>query len=236
MTQTITRIYANKTDADAAVADLRENGFAQDKIFFVGPPSNTTGASATGNQAIVDEITDAITRGYILKRHAAEYAKRVAQGGALVTVYAPFGFALKATVLLERHHPVESGVPAPVYPRATYDEAAPLSSVLRLPVLSSHPTPFGAVSGLPSVLSKGRERTVTQGPAPLSRLLDLPVMTADGRPTSSVMGMPTVTAAGAPTSLGLPLLTAKGAPTSLGLPLLTAKGAPTSLGLPLLWR
>jgi hypothetical protein len=236
MTQTISRIYANKTDANAAVADLEKHGFGQEEIFFVGPPSITIGASAADSQAVVDEIVDKIARGYIPKRHAAEYAKIVAQGGALVTVHASFGSGFKATVLLDRHHPVESGVPAPAYPRATYDEAAPLSSALHLPVLSSHPTPFGAVTGLPSVLSEGREKTFAQGPAPLSRLLELPVMTAEGRPTSSVIGLPAVTAKGAPTSLGLPLLTAKGAPTSLGLPLLTAKGKPTSLGLPLLWR
>lgn len=236
MAHKISRLYATRSDADAAVADLEKHGFGQGEIFFVGPPSITIGASAAENQAIVGEIADKIARGYIPKRHAAEYAEKVAQGGALVTVYAPFGSGFKATVLLDRHHPVESGVPAPVYPHATYDEAAPLSSALRLPVLSSQPTPFGAVSGLPSVLSANGDKTFTPGPAPLSRLLELPVMTAEGRPTSSVIGLPAVTATGAPTSLGLPLLTSKGAPTSLGLPLLLAKGSPTSLGLPLLWR
>ena len=119
-----------------------------------------------------------------------------------MTVYAPFGSGFKATVLLDRHHPVESGVPAPVYPHATYDEAAPLSSALRLPVLSSQPTPFGAFSGLPSVLSANGDKTFTPGPAPLSRLLELPVMTAEGRPTSSVIGLPAVTATGGANFIG----------------------------------
>lgn len=228
MTQTISRMFANKTDADAAVQDLAKHGFGPDEIFVVRPPTTAINTPAAENQGVVDEIADKIARGAVLKTQAVRYAKRVAEGGCLVTVHAPFGSGFKATVLLDRHHPVESGVPARVYPRAKYEEAAPFSSALRLPVLSAEPTPFGAVLGLPSVLLPDgavlsawlRYSMVFESPALLSKLLGLPVLTAIGSPTSSVLGLPAVTAKGAPTSLGLPLLTARGAPTSLGLPLL----------------
>lgn len=241
MTQTIVRLYATVTDADAAVEDLRAHGFTPEEVFVVQPPM-TSGASPSDHQALTDEIVDRIAQGYILKGHAVEYAKKVAEGCVLVAAYAPFGSEFKATVLLDRHKPVESGVPAKAGPHAKYDEATPLSSALRLPVLSSSPTPFGAVSGLPSVLRPDgavlsawlRYSMVFKSPALLSKLFGLPVLTAKGAPTSSVLGLPALTAKGAPTSLGLPVITTNGAPTSLGLPLLTAKGAPTSLGLPLL--
>ncbi len=151
MTQTIVRLYATVTDADAAVEDLRAHGFTPEEVFVVQPPM-TSGASPSDHQALTDEIVDRIAQGYILKGHAVEYAKKVAEGCVLVAAYAPFGSGFKATVLLDRHKPVESGVPAKAGPHAKYDEATPLSSALRLPVLSSSPTPFGAVSGLPSVL------------------------------------------------------------------------------------
>ena len=107
MTQTISRIYANETDADEAVQDLAKHGFRSDEIYVVAAPAVPSSAEMPAQQSIVDEIADRIARGYVLKRHAAEYAKKVAAGGAFVAVYAPFGSGVKATVLLDRHHPVE---------------------------------------------------------------------------------------------------------------------------------
>ncbi|WP_113890134.1 hypothetical protein [Roseiarcus fermentans] len=251
MAHAISRIFATKADADAAIEDLGRSGFPPEAIFVVAPPAAAAAASASDSRAVADQIADRIAKGFILRRDAEVYARHVAQGAVFVTVYAPFGAGRKATNCLDRRNPVDPGIPAaPVRRPAAYDEATPLSSTLRLPVLSSHPTPFGAVSGLPSLLSAKRaDKSVFEGPAPLSHLLDLPVMTAGGETTSAAMGLPLLTAKGKPTALGLPLvtakgspmfwglplLTAKGKPTSLGLPLVTARGRPTSLGLPLLW-
>jgi hypothetical protein len=197
MTQTISRIYANKADADAAVEDLKEHGFAPDEIFMVSAPEARESASATGNESVVEEIADRIVLGYIHRRHAAEYAKKVAEGCVLVTVYAPFGAAFKATVILDRHHPIDSGVPLTVYPRATWDEAAPLSSGLRLPVLSSDPTPFASFWNVPSLWSLSAPLsdwlgygTNLNSPAPLSTLFNLPVVTEKGATISSSLGLP----------------------------------------------
>ena len=35
MTHTITRIYATRSNAEAAIADLKEHGFGADEIFVV---------------------------------------------------------------------------------------------------------------------------------------------------------------------------------------------------------
>ena len=55
MTHTISRMYANKADADAAVEDLAEHGFVgEEEVFVVGAPEAAAGASDTGNQPILD--------------------------------------------------------------------------------------------------------------------------------------------------------------------------------------
>lgn len=197
MTHTISRMYANKADADAAVDDLKEHGFTPDEIFVVTAPEATESASATGNELIVEEIADMIVLGYIHRGHAAEHAKKVAEGGVLVTVYAPFGAGFKATAILDRHHPIDSGVPLKVYPRATWDEAAPLSSGLRLPVLSSDPTPFATFWSVPSLWSFSaplsawlRYSTNYNSAAPLSTLFNWPVVTEKGATISSSIGLP----------------------------------------------
>lgn len=257
MAHAISRIYATKADADAAIEDLQKGGFKPEEIFVVEPPAGQLAAFSSDRRAVVNQIADAIAKACIVKREAAVYAEHVAKGGVFVTVHAPFGVGRKATNLLDDHDPVDAGVEAPAHPRARYDEATPLSSTLRLPLLSSNPTPCGAVLGLPSVLSADAFRSVTvfHAPAPLSNLLGLPVMAANGETTSAMLRLPTVTTTGAPTSssLGIPCVTAKGRPTSsslglptvtargrptssvLGLPTVTARGRPTSLGLPLLW-
>ena len=238
MANTITRMYATRADADAAVGDLAKHGFGPEEILVVGSP-----AAAAGDPAQVDAIVDTLTRGYILKRHAVEYAKKVAQGSTFVAVHAPFGSGLKATVLLDRHHPVDSGVPEPVYPRARYDESAPLSSALRLPVWSSDPTPFATFWNVPTLQAPGAtvSAAISRIPAPLSALFGLPVLSDKAAPASSSLGLPLLSDNAAPASslVGLPVLSNKAAPASslVGLPVLSNKAAPASsmLGLPVLW-
>ncbi len=87
MPQRILRIYANKADADAAVEDLKERGFRPEEVFVVAAPED--GESPADSQSTDEAIADKIVLGYV------------------VTVHAPFGTAFKATVILDRHHPVE---------------------------------------------------------------------------------------------------------------------------------
>ena len=142
MTQKISRMYANKADAEAAVKDLKEHGFAPEEIFVVTAPEGAGSGSWKGKESVVEEIADMIALGYILKSHAVEHAKKVAAGGVFVTVYASFTAAFKATLILDRHNPIDSGVPETVYPRAQWDVSAPFSSSFRLPVLAAGAAPL----------------------------------------------------------------------------------------------
>ncbi len=150
MTQTISRMYATMAEADAAVGELAKHSFRPDEVFVVGPPAIPDGGEP--GEEIVAEVVAAIVQGYVVKARAAAYAQKVARGATLVTVHAPFGVGFKATLLLNRHNPIDSGVPGPAYPRPEYDEA-PLSSALMMPVRSSDLTPFASFWNLPTLLS-----------------------------------------------------------------------------------
>ena len=236
MTTTISRLYANKADADAALDDLAERGFVPEQIFAVGPP-----AQKSDSAAVVDKVANTIAKGRILHRHAVEYAKKVSQGAYFVTVYAPWGEGKKATMALDRHRPVESGVPSSVKRPPKWDEAAPISSALWLPVRSSNATPFGAITGLPTIVSPREPAAdlLRRSPNPLSAVLNLPVL-AFNAPLSAWLHLPVLTS-GAPisTKLGLKTLLPSPAPLSglLHLPAVSKNGSTVSarFGLRLLW-
>ncbi len=194
MTQTISRMYATKAEADAAVGDLAKHSFGPEEVFVVGPPAIAAGGEP--GQGIVADVAAEIVRGYVVTARAAVYAQKVARGATLVTVHAPFGVGFKATLLLDRHNPIDSGIPEPAYPRSRYDEAAPLSSGLMMPVRSSDPTPFATFWNLPTLFSSSaplsdwlRYSTLSRSPAPLS-LLHLPILSDRAAPMSSSFGLP----------------------------------------------
>ena len=216
MTQTITRLYESKSDADAAVADLTQHGFAPEEIFVVGPPDGSSAASSDEAQeeeasrgrsrkrakdgrprTATDEIAQAIAKGGILHRHAAVYAKKVAEGASLVTVHAAFGTGSKAAAILDRHDPIESGVSHAFAPALKYDERTPLSSGLRMPTRLADPTPFGTFWNVPSLWSSAaplstwlKYATVIDSPAPLSKWFEWPVLADKGATASSFFGLP----------------------------------------------
>jgi hypothetical protein len=233
MAHAISRIYANTSDADAAVRDLAEYGFQPEEIHVVAAQASAGSVGGAG----VDGIADRIAKCLVPMRDAVAYAKHVGQGGAFVTVHAPFGSGRKATAALDRHHPIDLNLKAPGKPIPKYDEAAPLSSSLWLPVLIDNPAPLGAFAGLPSLVS-GPPR-VTEA-APLSSSMGWPVRSSDPTPISTASGAPTLASSSATFSnlLGLGTLWNSAAPLSriLFLPVLSRSGAPMSLGLPLLWR
>ena len=157
MTQTITRLYANGADAEAAVKNLKENRFGDKEIFVVGPP--------TSGKANVDNLAATIAQGAVPKADAAIYAKGVAKGGTLVTVQAPFGSGAKASGLLDSNKPIPSGVTPAVTtggfslgdlwkssarPNGSavgsldWNDAAPLSSWFGWPTLLDDATPFSS--------------------------------------------------------------------------------------------
>jgi len=183
MTQTISRLYGAAHDATACLADLKEHGFGQGEVYAVSPPPP--------GQNDLSTLAAAIAQGNVLKAKAAIYAQGVAKGGTLITVHAPFGAAAKATAILDRHNPIDSGVSDPAYPRITYDDAAPFSSSLQIPALLSDPAPLSSFWNMP---------VLTEGAAPLSDAFAMPTQSSNPAPLSSAIGWSTLLRNPAPLS------------------------------------
>jgi hypothetical protein len=190
MAQTICRMYGTRQEAEAALEELRLNGY--DDCFLFAADAGSSQSS----------LVDAMCRAHILKYHAQVYADRVAKGGALVMLHAEFGMALKATQIMERHQTIDSGVAEPVEARIDWDDSIPLSSALQLPVLLETKYPFEAFWNFPSLIGKGWT---------LSRLLGMPMRTASPTPLSSSVGMPMLTRGATPFSslFKLPVLSSR---------------------------
>jgi hypothetical protein len=189
MTQTIHRLYASHDTAVAAADALRASrtDTFDDIHVFAG------GRSA-------DELVDAMTRAFVLRAHARTLANEVQRGATLVTVHAPFGSAIAAIHTLERFRPIGAGVPEFTDPADGWDEAAPLSSALRLPVLSRSKGPYHGFGGLPLLTAGQGTTSEALGLPPLSRsrgpytgLAGLPLLSDRATPLSSMLGLPVLT-------------------------------------------
>lgn len=187
--QTISRLYANEENARKAWDELKSRGFGYSHI-FTPPPSSGEDATVP---ASADRLLDQMMRAYIVKSEAAIYARRVSEGASLVSVHAPFSGGLKATRILNRHQPIDSGVPEPTFPSYEWNEATPLSSALCLPLLAKNELPFETITGIPSVISMryGSGAPVRpDDPAPFSSALKMPLLTQNPAPLSSFFKFP----------------------------------------------
>jgi hypothetical protein len=208
MSQKIIRIYGSSGQASKVNQHLRDQGF-QDVFQFASPSSGPT--------ARADLITNMV-HAQVLKSHAEAYADVLKNGKSMVLIHAPFGSALNVERVMDSYQPTETGIPETRYrPDYIWDDSAPLSSVLGLPVLSQTKLPAETLTGLSSL---------TQGAAFLSNLLGIPLL-KEGMQHRSV-------------SWGLPLLKSgvQHRNSSMGLPLLSHSATPLSslLGLPVLSR
>lgn len=178
-------MYETERQATLAYNKLRAWGFTDEVTNLV-----TSGAGS------LPDILSAIMAGYVLKAHAAIYARGIQRGLALVSVQAPFGTGRIATEILDRFDPVDSGVQEAINRGLIWDDDAPISSALHLPTISHGAAPFSNfwglevaahrrtlsdVLGLPelvdadSSLSRGMAR-LSDNPAPLSSLLRIPLL------------------------------------------------------------
>jgi hypothetical protein len=195
MSQEITRMYGSLEDAENAVAALAEDGFTEVHLVAGTKPSKKAAAAPART---VDDIAADVMKGFVLREHARVYAEGVARGGSLVTAHAPFGSARKVMAIMDEFSPIESGIREEEDHAPLWDEAAPVSSALGMPVLASDTCTFSSVLGVPVLASSGFS---------LSGLLGIPLLSRNGPKT---------------TSFGLPLLSNNPAPLSsmLGLPTL----------------
>jgi BCD family chlorophyll transporter-like MFS transporter len=193
MTQTITRMYGSQDQAQAAAAALKAN-FFQDVYLVTG----TDG----GAPKSLDDITAAITQGYVLKAHAQVYAAGVSRGGVLVTVHAPFGSGGRATDILDSHDPIDSGLPPEPSTAMPWDEATPMSCILQMPVLLDEAKAFeGFWNMLPLVTKSGAPsgccglKLLTDADASLSGAVGMTMLSDNPAPLSSLFKLPLLTSA-----------------------------------------
>ncbi len=172
----ITRIYDSYQQASAAISELKEFGVDDELIHLTTQSNGHAGASA-------DEVTRSVMAGWIIKSDAEVFAQAVLKGQSLVTVRAPFGMGVDVTEILDAHHPAESPVAEEQDRLQPWDEAAPLSSALGIPVRSDDPTPFSTFWHWPVLLKK---------PGTLSSKLGLPeiIESPTPAPFSSMFGLP----------------------------------------------
>jgi hypothetical protein len=183
MIHPIVRMFATTAQAQAAVASVKGYGLDSAAVSLI------TSASAPA----ADGIVAAIAKAKVLKSDAKVYAQGVLAGKALVVVDAPFGTGSIYEDVLDAAGPVDSGVAEP-YWESGWDDAAPFSSALSLPVIS-RPSPY-LFMGLPALLRSGRTTCASLGlpelassslavfgspnlsrnPAPFSGLLHLPLL------------------------------------------------------------
>ena len=233
MTQTISRFYRDRENADAAAAELRQAGFTDSMINVVAP-----------TEAPDEQILASIRRGGVVATHAEVFAEGIKRGETLVSVEPLFGWALTATAILEKHGPTDTGLAEQSHEEAPPDPAAPLSSAFGWKVLIHNPAPLSSLLKWP-VLSTRRsprkpDSKLVDNPAPFSRMIHSAVLTE--RPTilSSRAGWRVLWDNPAPLSARLkwPILSKsqKPPPVRFGLRLLLDQPAPLSarLGLKLL--
>ncbi|MCU0975098.1 MAG: general stress protein [Steroidobacteraceae bacterium] len=205
MRDPIVRMYEAEQQARDAVQKLKDEGFPEDQIFLVTPRSGNT----------AEAIAAAIMAGFVLRSHARIYAEGIQRGRSLVVVRASFGHSQDAIDILNGFGPVDTGLRLPKEPSIAWDEAAPLSSAFRLPVLiRNSPAPMSRTFGMPP-LSKGRTGwltalfgELTKPDYAFSSVFGMSLLSRNPAPLSSLFGLKTVTSSSGPwkTSFGLPLL------------------------------
>jgi len=188
MSQTINRMFASAEVANKAAEALRCDRFNRfDEVFVT--------SAAPG--ATTDEIVAALAKAYVIKWEARLLAGGIKNGGSVVTAHAPFGSAVAAMQTLDRFGPIDSGVPESSDDLQPWDEAAPLSSALSIPVLLSEKDSFSRFWGLP-LLTRGQGTTssafgfreISGGSGPFTGTFGLPLLSDNPAPLSSLLGLP----------------------------------------------
>jgi hypothetical protein len=200
MPQSIIRIYDSEAQASKVTAHLRKEGF--ENVFHFSAATGKA-AAATSRATLVDNMMQA----HFLRSHAETYADRLTKGKTLVMVYALFGTAQRAINVMDSYGPVEQGIAdASASDDYKWDDAAPLSSALRMPVLTKRLHPAEMVMGLPSL---------TKGTAFLSDWLGIALLKSGSAKKSSSFGMSLLSNSATPLSSALGMKTLSNNPTPL---------------------
>jgi len=183
----ISRLYTTPTDAQAAADDLIQSGFRPEDIDIVVAGAGYVGAEALLNKGV-------------LKVRAKSYAEAVRHGAALLLVGAPLGTVAEATEILEKIRPGDAGPAQAIYEGLEWEEGAPFSGALGVPVLSHGAAPFSSFFGL---------GTLSKSTGPMTSSFGLPLLSKGASPFSSMLGLKLLAGSAAPLSslFKLPVLT-----------------------------
>ena len=180
----ICRLFNSPSDAQSAADDLARAGF--------GPGYTALVESASGFVS-----AKSLVKKGIQKNHAESYADAIRQGGTLVIVDGPLGFAKRATEVLAKASPGEAGATETQYEGDLWDDGTPASSALSIPVLIDSNTTFSSWFGL-SLLSRKQTANSSFG---------LPLLSRKQSPNST-FGFPLLSKnQTAKSTFGIPLLT-----------------------------
>ncbi len=135
MSHAISRMYDRQVRVDAAVDELSRNEHHRFTDLFVVSRSGNSQTGPGQADASSEQLVAALMQAMILKSHAKAYAEGIKRGGTLVTVHASFGSSLTATTILDSHGPIDSGHVDATDAMYLWDDAAPCSSLFRMPVL-----------------------------------------------------------------------------------------------------
>jgi hypothetical protein len=213
MTHAIIRTYDSEAQGSKAAAQLRSEGYEHVHL-FTGPAGKASASAALRTALIADMLA-----AHIWKSHAETYAERLTKGKSMVLVHAPFSTGRHANYVLDSYEPTGSGIAVTDHGwDMKWDDAAPLSSMLRMPVLSKNSLPAETLSGIASL---------TKGTAFLSNLLGIPVLKSGLQHSTSSMGLPLLSGNATPLSslFGMRTISHSATPLSslFGLPTLTKR-------------
>ncbi len=99
MTSTFTRLYADEGQASRVAAELKAIGYKDSQMNIIA------GGDSSGGDSVAQ-----LRNAGVYETAANVYAKKVAQGNAVLVLRAAFGRAAKAVPVLDAHDPIETEV------------------------------------------------------------------------------------------------------------------------------
>ncbi len=181
----ISRLYPSSADANATKTELERAGFSVGSVHLLDASTGDTSPAA-------------LVRKGASKHNATIYAEAIQAGATLLMVEVPLGFAGRINPILNARRAGDGEAP-PVLNYETYDwdSAAPLSSLLRWPVLLKDPTPLShwLTWKVLSKSQKGKDTslgfsTLSNKPTPLSSALGSQVLSSEPAPLSKRFNIP----------------------------------------------
>ena len=200
------KVYASEPEARAAADRLADEAFERRDVTTLAPSTfearypwlldRNAAEDEDVTGLLAEVVADLHGPGGVPEEHARVYAEQLQDGRSVVLVTAPFGAAQRATDVLDAAGPVDIG-PLPTLDRHyhTWHQAAPLSDLLGLPVLTRGRTWLAAAFGRPLadphyLPTRGwAGGLLVRDPTPLSSAAGLDVLIEDPTPLSSKLGM-----------------------------------------------